>query len=271
MNVFLSHINEESQVASVLRQWIESSLDRDVHVSGETASVRLGEQRLAEVNQALSQAQVVLLLCSEWSIGRPWINFEAGCAWFRRVPVLAVCHAGCSPDDLLAPLGSFPAFDLTDAASCQALLETLAKYLQRQRIPRIDCDLMVDELAAAVDMDPEPDDSTAPPAARFNDVPKPVATRPRRAPKPARRATRAKHQRIEVRLLAAMKGVPDFSCTAAGLAAGMGEQEPTIHQCLNKLMNSQLIVAKASTHPSDPYTRYAFTDAGRSYLSKYDG
>ncbi len=82
MNVLVSHINEEAQVASVLQQWIESSLDRDVHASGEEENIQLDKKRLAEVDRALSEAQVVLLLCSERSIGRPWINFECGCAWF---------------------------------------------------------------------------------------------------------------------------------------------------------------------------------------------
>ncbi len=150
MNVFLSHINEDVQVASVLKQWIESSLDRDVHLSGEVEDIQLDVQRLAAVDRALGEAQVVLLLCSERSIGRPWINFESGCAWFKRVPVIAVCHSGCSTADLLPPLGSFQAFDLTDAASCQALLETLAKYLKRKRVPRINCDLMVAELEAKI-------------------------------------------------------------------------------------------------------------------------
>jgi hypothetical protein len=267
MNVYLSHINEEAQVASVLKGWIESSLDRDVHVSGEAESIQLGEQRLAEVDQALGEAQVVLLLCSERSVGCPWINFESGCAWFKRVPVIAVCHSGCSTADLPPPLGSFQAFDLTDAASCQALLETLANHLQRKRVPRIDCDLMVAELRAAMD----PSDVAEPPAIRSNDVEEPVAVRPS-VPEssPARRAPSATPQSIEVRLLATIKRLPEFTCTATGLAAGLGEQERKIRHTLEKLVNNNLLTLKASTHPLDPETRYAFTDKGRKYLAKHD-
>ena len=273
MNVLLSHINEETQVASILKQWIESSLDRDVHLSGEAASVQLDEQRLAEVNQSLGEARVVLLLCSARSIGRPWINFESACAWFKRVPVIAVCHAGCSPADLPPPLGSFPACDLTDAVSCQSLLETLAEQLQKKRVPRIDYGLMVDELSGAVQPGGAAEPITTPePVARpTNGASGPVAEPPRRVRKSAKRASRAKTQRIEVRLLATMNGAPEFSCTAAGLAAGLGEQEQTVRECLRKLVNNQLLVQKISTHPSDPETRYAFTDAGQSYLAKYHG
>lgn len=256
MNVFLSHINADAQVASVLQQWIESSLDRDVHVSGEAQNIQLDEQRLAEVDRALSEAQVVLLLCSERSIGRPWINFESGCAWFKRVPVIAVCHSGCSAADLPPPLGSFQALDLVDAASCQALLETLANHLQRKRVPRINYDLMVAELAAA--MDP-------------SDVPEPVAMRPSDVPEsaPARRASGATPQSLEVRLLATIKRLPEFTCIATGLAEGLGLPERTIRQSLDKLVNDHLLTQRVSTHPSDPDTRYALTDLGKQYLARH--
>ncbi len=267
MNVFLSHINEEQQVASVLKQWIESSLDRDVHVSGEPESIQLGEQRLVEVDQALSEAQVVLLLCSQRSVGRPWINFESGCAWLKRVPIIAVCHCGCSPADLPAPLGSFQAFDLTDAASCQALLETLANHMQKKRVPRINSDLMVAELEAAMD----PSHVSEAPVVRSNDVPEPVAMRPSPVPQPApaRRASVATTYPIEVRLLATIKRLPDFTCTATGLAAGLGEQERQVRRTLDKLLNKNLLTQKASTHPTDPETRYAITDKGRKFLAKH--
>ncbi len=269
MNVLLSHINEETQIASILKQWIESSLDHDVQLSGE-ANIRLDQERLLEVDRALGEARVVLLLCSPWSIGRPWINFESGCAWFKGVPVIAVCHCGCSPADLAPPLGNFHALDLADAASCQALVETLAKLLQKKRIPRINYDLMVAELGGTVEPGEVPAPS-APPAEPSNGAPEPAAKRLRRTPKAARgrRGSRAKRQPIEVRLLATMQHLPDFSCTATRLAAGLGEQETAVRDSLTKLLNNQLLIQKVSTHPSDPDTRYAFTEEGRRYLAKH--
>jgi hypothetical protein len=257
VNVLLSHTSEETRVASVLQHWIESSLDRDVHASGEGEEVQLDEERLAEVDGVLSEAQIVLLLCSNASIGRPWINFEAGCAWFKGVPLLAVCHCGCSPAELPPPLGNLEAFDLTDAASCQALMETLAEHVQRKRVPRIDGDLMVAELKAA--MNP-------------GDAPEPVAMRPRKAPKsaPAPPVSKAKPKSIEVRLLATIKRLPDYTCTATGLAAELGEQERRMRLSLDKLVSNQLLIQKASTHPTDPETRYALTNTGREYLAKHD-
>lgn len=255
MSVYLSHISEEAAVASVLTQWVESSLDRDVRLSGEVASAELGDQRLAHVAGALSEAKVVLLLCSRLSIGRPWVSFEAGCAWFKRLPVVCVCHSGCSTADLPTPLGGLQAFDLTDAASCRTLLETLASLLQRKRVPRIDYDLMVAELKAAV----QPIDIPA-----SNDAPVPVAARQAAPePVPARRRTDAQPQSMELRLMVAMKRAPDFTCTAAKLAASLEERESRVRDTLDKLVHSNMLAHRASIHPGDPDTRYALTDNGR--------
>jgi hypothetical protein len=266
VNIFLSHINEETQVASVLKDWLESSLDRDVHLSGESASVQLDKQRLAEVEKALGAAQVVLLLCSDQSVGRPWISFESGCAWLKRVPVFVACHKGCSPAELSPPLGSFPAFDLTDAASCRSMLETLGKHLKRKRVPRIDCNQMVAELAAALDPNAVPE----PAARRSTDFTEPLATAPDDAPPPpAPRASGANSKPIEIRMLAMIQRLPDFTCTATGLAEGLGEPERQIRHTLERLANEQMLALKASTHPTDPETRYAVTERGLRYLKKH--
>ena len=250
MNVFLSHINEEAQVASVLARWIESSFDRDVRISGEAEDVQLGEQRRGEVDRALGEAQVALVLCSGRSIGRPWISFESGCAWLKGVPVVAVCHSGCSTADLLPPLGNFQAFDLSDPASCQALLETLATHLQRKRIPRVDCNLMAAELKAATSQVRVPES---------NDVPAPAAARPAPAAPP---------QPLDLRLLFTIHRLPDYTCTATGLAEGLGESERKIRDVLDKLVVDHLLIQRASTNPTDPDSRYAITDKARSHLAR---
>ena len=48
-----------------------------------------GSKWLEEIDQALAAAVVLLVLCSPASLRRPWINFETGCGWIKRVP----CHS----------------------------------------------------------------------------------------------------------------------------------------------------------------------------------
>jgi hypothetical protein len=254
MSVLLCHVKEEAEAASVLKEWIESSLDRDVLVHGEEQAIRLDDQRLAQVDRAFNDARVVVLLCSEQSIRRPWVGFEAGCAWIKRVPVVAVCHSGCVASDLPPLLAGFPAFQADDPASCQALLETLAGHLRKARVPRVNVDLMVDELRTAVGRGEAPGGSEARPDG------------PAAAAMPA--ASGAALQPIDLRLLVIIKRHDDFTCTAPILAAALEEQERTVRRTLERLANSDLLTLRASTNPTDPDTRYALTDKGRSYLAR---
>jgi hypothetical protein len=244
MSVLLCHVREEAEVASVLKEWIESSLDRDVLVRGEGQSIRLDDRRLAQVEHDLSEARIILLLCGERSIRRPWIGFAAGCAWIKRVPVVVVCPTGDVAAGLPPLLASFPAFRADDAASCQALLETLAGHLSRARVPRINVNLMVDELTTAAN----PGDAPKPAA-------RPVASGPALQP-------------IELRLLAVIKRHDDFACTAPILAMALEEQEREVRRTLERLANNDLLTLRVSTNPTDPDTRYALTDKGRIHLAR---
>ena len=78
MKVFISHIAEEAALASVLKDWIESTFlgQVDVFVSGHDISS--GEQWFRRLGEELTDAKAMLVLCSERSVSRPWINFEAG-------------------------------------------------------------------------------------------------------------------------------------------------------------------------------------------------
>jgi hypothetical protein len=179
----------------------------------------------------------------------------------KGVPVVAVCHSGCSTADLLPPLGNFQAFDLSDAASCQALLETLASHLQRKRVPRVDCNLMAAELREAASRAGGPES---------NDAPAPAAARPTKSPAPAaaRPAPAAPPQPLELRLLLTMLQLPEYTCTATGLAEGLGESERKIRDLLDKLEVDHLLLQRASTHPADPDSRYALTDKARGHLAR---
>jgi hypothetical protein len=103
--IFISHISEESETALRLKAALEADFlgMLDVVVSSDTDSIAAGEQWLASVDAALQEAAMLLILCSAASVARPWINFEAGAAWMRKIPLVPVCHAGLTPRDLPMP------------------------------------------------------------------------------------------------------------------------------------------------------------------------
>lgn len=128
MRAFLSHISEEAIEAQALKKVLEAAIPgSEVFVSA--SDIHLGEAWLREIDEALVGAKVVLALCSPNSVRRPWLNFESGSGWSRRLPVVPVCHKGVDKDQLPDPLGIFQAIELKDARSCRSLVDQLAAAL----------------------------------------------------------------------------------------------------------------------------------------------
>ena len=137
MKVFISHIAEEAALASVLKDWIESTFlgQVDVFVSGHDISS--GEQWFRRLGEELTDAKAMLVLCSERSVSRPWINFEAGAGHVKGVPVIPICYAGVSKDTLPAPLLFFQALDVRAEDFGVRVIGDLAKHLGYARMPLI--------------------------------------------------------------------------------------------------------------------------------------
>jgi hypothetical protein len=125
---FISHISEEARVASRLKAALtQDSLGLlDVFVSSDTEGIGAGEDWLRAVDRALRESSIVLILCSPTSIRRPWINFEAGAAWMRDVPLIPVCHEGLTPRDLPMPLSLRQGMALGDAEGLRRLYGRIA-------------------------------------------------------------------------------------------------------------------------------------------------
>jgi len=101
----------------------------DVFVSSDGESISAGDDWLKSIDDALEQSALMLILCSPSSIRRPWINFEAGAAWMRKIPLIPLCHAGLTPGDLPAPLSFRKGLLLTDSRGLQQLYARIAREL----------------------------------------------------------------------------------------------------------------------------------------------
>jgi hypothetical protein len=82
------------------------------------------------VKDALQEAKAVVILCSKESIGRPWVNFEAGAAWLRDVPIIPVCHTDLKPNDLPLPLTLLQVVEANQPAGIKQLYARLAKIIE---------------------------------------------------------------------------------------------------------------------------------------------
>lgn len=148
MKLFLSHIAEEAHVARALKEHLERALDVHVFVSG--ADVPLGASWISSLNDAMTGAERVLVLCSPVSFDQPWILFESGGGWGKSGKVIALCHAGLSKADLPLPLSSFQGLDLDSATACETLAGDLARQLGLQIKPGFDARAMFDAIAPRI-------------------------------------------------------------------------------------------------------------------------
>ena len=150
MKVFISHITEEAALASVLKDWIESTFlgQVDVFVSGQDVSS--GEQWFRRLGEELTDAKSMLVLCSAKSVSRPWINFEAGAGHVKGVPVIPICYGGVSKDTLPAPLLFFQALDVRAEDFGIRVIGDLAKHLGYARTPLIRHEEMTADLEKAL-------------------------------------------------------------------------------------------------------------------------
>ena len=137
--VFISHINEEKEIAKALKELVESTFLGmiDVFVSSDPTSIRLGRKWLDEITHALKTCSVEIILASPESVKRPWVNFEGGSGWVRDIPVIPLCHSGMVPTKLPAPLASLQAATATEEAELRLIFPELADAVGC-KLPQID-------------------------------------------------------------------------------------------------------------------------------------
>lgn len=135
MRVFISHISEENDIATALRDWIQLVCKSrcEVFVSSD---IPLGKEWLNEVKRALNSTKLLLVLCSPRSIERPWITFESGCGWIKGLDVIPICHSGQKKSQLPKPISQFQAIEEKDKKFPRALRDTLAQYGALKKMSR---------------------------------------------------------------------------------------------------------------------------------------
>lgn len=84
--VFISHYSAERAIAEQFQEYLRLRFGKDLEVfrSSDHWSIPTGKPQYSKIIDALSSAKVYILLLSEYSCSRPWVNFEAGFAECRR-------------------------------------------------------------------------------------------------------------------------------------------------------------------------------------------
>jgi hypothetical protein len=247
MKIFITHIQEEFQVAMVLKKWIESAFPEhcEVMVSTDPESIPTVAQYLEKNEQALEEIKALILLCSPHSIQKPWLPFEAGCAWIRKIFIIPVCYSGITREDLPQPLSTFPAFDLDERDFGQKLSMTLAKELGVSELPAIQYRQMRQEISQVMETIP-------PVAVDFS------------APGGPKEAAALPLEPLHVQILQVLND--GFGYTSTVLAEHFQTEEKKILLLLKRLIEGNYVYASPA---GMGHVRYNMAKRGRSYLEEH--
>lgn len=129
--IFISHITVERELAALLKLRIEKHFleQVSVFVSSDQESIQAGESWLDALQRNLTTASMAIVLCSPVSINRPWLNFEAGAAWLRKIPVVPLCHSGLEPEKLPMPLSALQGGTVSDPDTLTRLYKGIAQLV----------------------------------------------------------------------------------------------------------------------------------------------
>jgi hypothetical protein len=99
-------------------------------VSSDGTGIAVGNKWLDTVVERLRNADMYVVLCSQNSVDRPWINIELGAALSREKPIIPVCHTDLSADKLFRrPLSDYEAFNASDPEGLKGLFRVFKEAL----------------------------------------------------------------------------------------------------------------------------------------------
>jgi hypothetical protein len=135
-DVFISFIHEEEEVAQAVQTFVGKVLEgkADVFLSSDTWQIYAGEVWLERIVYELKQAKVIILMLSPDSVGRPWVNFEAGGAFFTDKRMIAVCFNGLSKGSMPKPYSNFQAVDLESEEDQYYLVRSVCHHVNKLMI-----------------------------------------------------------------------------------------------------------------------------------------
>ena len=136
--VFISYVHEDKDIAEAVQGLLVSALglENEVFLSADTTQILAGHVWLDRIRGALESCDVLLLLLSERSINRPWVNFEAGAVWLRGKPVIPICIGRMLIEFLPQPYAGIQAVRLPSEA--HYLLKSVHNHLGLDTEPPLD-------------------------------------------------------------------------------------------------------------------------------------
>lgn len=131
MDLFISHIHEESEIAKAIKEELETCFGGGNLNVFLAEDIRLGVKWLEEIKGQLIKSDILLVLFSKHSFSRPWINIEAGYGVIAEKVVIPVCCPSLSHSDLPVIFSSLQAVDLLNGDQIIRLFDQISRKISK--------------------------------------------------------------------------------------------------------------------------------------------
>lgn len=270
MKIIICHIHEDTSIAQILQDWIESTFvgQSDVFVHSDDEIILSDAAWLEKVDDALEGANALILVISPTSIQKPWLNFELGCAWMKGIFILSICHSGITIANLPPPLSMFQGLDLIQENFPEMLFTLLGKQLGIRKLPHLNFAEMAGEIRKAQEaIRPRASEKVelAGESRKAQEAVQPRPSKREEIPQPVIQEERRLGQTHE-QILVVLAKADTVGFTAAVLADHFKIQEPKVKVYLKKLTEDKYVYAG---YPGSGQRRYKLTQQGKAYLEEY--
>ena len=113
MHIFISHATANARLARTLAEAFEH-FGATTFLASRAGDIRAGEDWLRGIERALQEADAYIVLLTPESTLRPWVNFEAGAAWFSDKQLLFLRVQALAAGDIPLPISSRQVYALDD-------------------------------------------------------------------------------------------------------------------------------------------------------------
>lgn len=126
--IFLSHAQNDAEVASSLKVWLKSVFDNvNIFASSDAHSMEMGADWYNTIDRELRECTIGILLLTETSIKRPWINYELGALRLAKKNTIPLCLGRVKKATLPSPFNHSHACDYENRDDRLNLLISIAK------------------------------------------------------------------------------------------------------------------------------------------------
>ncbi|MFD0893830.1 toll/interleukin-1 receptor domain-containing protein [Luteolibacter ambystomatis] len=142
--IFLSHASTDLELATRIKDLIRKAFVEQIEVFLSDVDIQTGDSWRSKLMDKLRESQVLLLLATERSISRPWVNFEIGAFFALEKPVYPVLSPGLEKDQLPSTFNDIQYIQLDSVKSVDLLLQNMGKFTLGGKAAKVNTRMFLD-------------------------------------------------------------------------------------------------------------------------------